>query len=47
MSYVDETLARVKQQNPDQPEFNQAVYEILESLRTVIEIGRASCRERV
>ena len=37
MSYVDETLARVKQQNPDQPEFNQAVYEVLESLRTVIE----------
>ena len=27
MSYVDETLARVRQQNPDQPEFNQAVYE--------------------
>ena len=37
MSYVDETLARVKQQNPDQPEFNQAVYEVLESLRVVIE----------
>ena len=37
MSYVDEILARVKQQNPDQPEFNQAVYEVLESLRVVIE----------
>ena len=37
MSYVDETLARVRQQNPDQPEFNQAVYEVLESLRPVIE----------
>ena len=37
MSYVDETLARVKKQNPDQPEFNQAVYEVLESLRAVIE----------
>ena len=37
MSYVDETLARVKKQNPDQPEFNQAVYEVLESLRPVIE----------
>ena len=36
-SYVDETLARVKKQNPDQPEFNQAVYEVLESLRPVIE----------
>ena len=37
MSYVDETLARVRQQNPNQPEFNQAVYEVLESLRPVIE----------
>ena len=37
MSYVDDILARVKQQNPDQPEFNQAVYEVLESLRAVIE----------
>ena len=37
MSYVDEALARVKKQNPDQPEFNQAVYEVLESLRPVIE----------
>ncbi|MBQ2928242.1 MAG: NADP-specific glutamate dehydrogenase [Oscillospiraceae bacterium] len=37
MSYVDEILARVKKQNPDQPEFNQAVYEVLESLRAVIE----------
>ena len=37
MNYVDETLARVKKQNPDQPEFNQAVYEVLESLRVVIE----------
>ena len=36
-SYVDETLARVKKQNPDQPEFNQAVTEVLESLRAVIE----------
>ncbi len=37
MSYVDEILARVKAQNPDQSEFNQAVYEVLESLRVVIE----------
>ena len=29
MSYVDETLARVRKQNPDQPEFNQAVYRLL------------------
>ena len=37
MSYVDEALARVKKQNPDQPEFIQAVTEVLESLRAVIE----------
>ena len=44
MSYVDEVLTRVKQQNPDQPEFNQAVYEVLESLRVVIEANEASYR---
>ena len=37
MSYVDETLARVKAQNPNESEFHQAVYEVLESLRPVIE----------
>ena len=37
MSYVDDILARVKKQNPNEPEFNQAVYEVLESLRPVIE----------
>lgn len=37
MSYVDEILARVADQNPHEPEFNQAVYEVLESLRPVIE----------
>ena len=37
MAYVDEILARVKQQNPGQPEFHQAVEEVLESLRPVVE----------
>ncbi len=37
MSYVDETLARVIRENPAQPEFHQAVSEVLESLRPVIE----------
>ncbi len=37
MSYVDEIFDRVKKQNPDQPEFLQAVEEVLESLRVVIE----------
>ena len=37
MSYVDEILDRVKKQNPHEAEFNQAVTEVLESLRPVIE----------
>ena len=41
MSYVDEALARVKKQNADQPEFIQAVTEVLESLRAVIEKNEA------
>ena len=36
MSYVDETLQKVIDQNPAQPEFHQAVREVLESLRPVI-----------
>ncbi len=37
MSYVNEILERVAAQNPGQPEFLQAVTEVLESLRVVIE----------
>ena len=37
MSYVDEVLSVIKEQNPSQPEFLQAVEEVLESLRVVIE----------
>ena len=37
MSYVDEVFARVVEQNPAQPEFHQAVEEVLNSLRIVIE----------
>ena len=37
MSYVDEIFDRVKAQNPGEPEFHQAVQEVLESLRVVIE----------
>ena len=44
MSYVDETLARVKAQNPGQPEFHQAVEEVLESLRLVIERNEEAYR---
>ena len=44
MSYVDETLALVAKQNPNEPEFNQAVVEVLESLRPVIEQNEEAYR---
>ena len=44
MSYVDEALARVQKQNADQPEFLQAVKEVLESLRVVIEANEEEYR---
>ncbi len=37
MSYVDDVLADVRKKNADQPEFIQAVTEVLESLRSVVE----------
>ncbi|MBR5926575.1 MAG: NADP-specific glutamate dehydrogenase, partial [Firmicutes bacterium] len=37
MAYVDEILAEVKAKNADEPEFIQAVSEVLESIRPVIE----------
>ena len=37
MGYVDEVLAKVKEKNASEPEFLQAVEEVLESLRPVIE----------
>lgn len=45
MSYVDETIARVVAQNPSQPEFHQAVKEVLESLRVVIEANEEAFRK--
>ena len=44
MSYVDEIMQRVVSQNPGQPEFHQAVHEVLESLRVVIEKNEAAYR---
>ncbi|MBV15693.1 MAG: NADP-specific glutamate dehydrogenase [Euryarchaeota archaeon] len=38
MSYVDEVFERVKRRDPDQPEFHQAVWEVLESLAPVLEL---------
>ena len=37
MGYVDEVLEVVKKKNADQPEFLQAVTEVLDSLRPVID----------
>ena len=37
MSYVDEVIERVVRENPAEPEFHQAVKEVLESLRPVLE----------
>ncbi len=37
MSYVDEVIEKVIAKNPSEPEFHQAVREVLESLRVVIE----------
>ena len=44
MSYIDEVLSRVEEKNPGQPEFLQAVKEVLESLRPVIEKDEESYR---
>ena len=44
MSYVDEIKRRVAEQNPSQPEFNQAVTEVLESVRPVVEKNEALYR---
>lgn len=45
MSYVDEVYERVVNQNPAQPEFHQAVKEVLESLRVVIEANEEEYRK--
>ena len=45
MSYVDEVLATVQQKDASQPEFIQAVSEVLESLRPVIEANEAKFRK--
>ena len=45
MSYVDEILAQVAKQNPNEPEFNQTVQEVLESIRPVIEQNEALYRK--
>ena len=45
MSYVDEVYAMVVEKNPAQPEFHQAVKEVLESLRVVIEANEEAYKK--
>lgn len=45
MSYVDEVYSMVVEKNPAQPEFHQAVKEVLESLRVVIEANEDAYRK--
>ncbi|HHZ19531.1 MAG TPA: NADP-specific glutamate dehydrogenase [Firmicutes bacterium] len=51
MSYVDSVFEQVKQRNPNEPEFLQAVQEVLESLKPVIhrhpEFAEAGLLERI
>ncbi len=44
MSYVDEVIELVVKKNPAEPEFHQAVKEVLESLRVVIEANEEKFR---
>lgn len=45
MSYVDEVIQYTVEKNPAQPEFHQAVKEVLESLRVIIEANEEKFRK--
>ena len=45
MSYVDEVYESVVKRNPNEPEFHQAVKEVLESLKLVIEANEELYRK--
>ena len=45
LSYVDEVIETIIEQNPSEPEFHQAVREVLESLRVVIEENEEEYRK--
>ena len=44
MSYVDEVIERVVKENPNEPEFHQAVKEVLNSLRPVVDANEDKFR---
>ena len=45
MSYVDEVYEAVVAKNPSEPEFHQAVKEVLDSLRPVIDANEEKYRK--
>ena len=45
MSYVDEVIERVVKENPNEPEFHQAVKEVLNSLRPVVDANEEKFRK--
>ena len=44
MSYIDEVMERVVAKNPGEAEFHQAVKEVLDSLRLVVEANEEEYR---
>ena len=44
MSYVDEIIEQVTVKNPDEPEFHQAVSEVLDSIRPIVDANEAQFR---
>lgn len=44
MSYVDDVVELVVRENPNEPEFHQAVKEVLNSLRPVVEANEQKYR---
>ena len=47
MGHIDEVFEQVKRRDHDQPEFHQAVWEVLESLAPVLELHPEYCEYRV
>ena len=45
MGYVDEVIEMVVKKNPSEPEFHQAVKEVLESLRAVVDSNEEKFRK--
>ena len=44
MSYVDEIIEQVIEKNPAEPEFHQAVREVLDSIRPVVDANEEKFR---